>query len=213
MAAAVSQILNGIRLALLGPAVWGGFAWGDGTLLGGATKSSPYYERVLVGRKHLESNLGPPCIVLVADEGNKFVQPQGPGRNAKTPIMASKTLAFEAHCWGAANPTIFQDVYTQSEELADAVMTATRALVGTGNTRATTEKWFPSGQAGAGEMLVRLFEVDGIGIPEVKLPLDRPIDLALTDTVTAIGPNAQTAPYDDSGAMASDTSIGVTHGT
>ena len=54
-------------------------------------------------------------------------------------------------------------------------MTATRALVGTGNTRATTEKWFPSGQAGAGEMLVRLFEVDGIGIPEVKLPLDRPI--------------------------------------
>ena len=209
MAGPMSSLLNGIRLALLGPEVFGSFVWGDSSTWDDSNSTSPYKERILIGSKHEWSNLGPPCISLVADGGNSFTGPEGPGQNPQIPVIASKTVTFEAHCWGAAPATSPSDVYTQAEELADAVFTALRALAGAGNARITEEHFEQSGLAAGGIMLVRSFECRGVGIQEIQLPLERPIQPNAATMVTVVGPFGQTAPYDDSGVPATDGSIGV----
>jgi hypothetical protein len=148
--------------------------------------------------------------VLVADGGQNFSTSQGPGRNAQTPVIGSKTVTFTAHCWGSANPTIPNDVYTQAEYLADAVLTALRLLVTAGNARISSEQWVDAGLAAGGVVLQRSFECNGVGIEQIKLPLDKPIELDASRLVIAVGPIGQTAPASDSGTSTTDASIGVT---
>ena len=209
MAGPMSSLLNGIRAALLGGQEWSSFVWGDASTWGDTDSASPYKERILIGSKQLCENLGPPCITLVAGGASGFTGPEGPGQNPEVPVIGTKTVTFEAHCWGAASKTIPNDVYTQAEELADAVFTALRAVAGDGNARIAGEEFEDSGLAAGGVVLVRSFTCEGIGIEEIKLPLTRPIDLNAATMVTAVGPFGQTAPYDDSGVPATDGSIGV----
>jgi hypothetical protein len=189
----MSHVLNGIR----------------GALLGDAPTNSGYSERILIGAKNLHANLGPPCIVLIAEGGQSFTGPEGSGQDPQVPVIASKSITFSAHCWGAADPDDYTDVYTQAEYLADAVFTALRALVGAGNARIENETWPETGHDAAGVVLVRTFRADGAGVQQIQLPLDRPITLDAATMVTAVGPTGQTAPYDDSGVPATDGSIGV----
>jgi hypothetical protein len=193
MAGATTLIMNGIK----------------GALLGTDPDGSPYKDRVLIGSKALPANLGPPCIILVADGSDKFTTPEGPGQNPQTPVIGSRTVKFTAHCWGCAPDDDPFDVYSQSESLADAVFTAIRYLVGAGNARVLNENWIEAGQGAAGVMLVRSFECRGSGIQEIQLPLTRPIVPVTDAMVTCVLPVGQTAPYDDGGLPATDGSIGV----
>lgn len=169
-------------------------------ILGDTPATSPYHERVLIGSKHLESNIGSPLVVLVPMAGVNFAAPEVPGYNINPQLLRTRDMTFDAHCWGKDGKS--------AEQLADAVTTAVydatecRCFI-------DGEEWAEAGHDVSGVFLIRHFRISGLGILRVDLPLTNPITSNGDREVELIPPTTLSAPTTETDGMGTTATTAV----
>lgn len=169
-------------------------------ILGDVPATSPYNERVLVGSKHLESNIGSPLIVLVPMAGVNFGAPETPGFESNPQLLRTRDMTFDAHCWGKDGKS--------AEQLADAVTTAVydatmcRCFI-------DGEEWTEAGHDVSGVFLVRHFRISGLGILRVDLPATSPITSNGNQEVKLISPTNLSTPTTETDGMGTTATTAV----
>lgn len=169
-------------------------------ILGDTPATSPYYQRILIGSKHLESNIGSPLIVLVPMSGINFSSPEVPGYDVNPQLLRTRDIVFDAHCWGKDGKSV--------EQLADAVTTAVYDIT-MSRCFIDGEEWSEAGQDASGTFLTRHFRVSGLGIFRVDLPLTNPIVLDGYQEVKLVAPTTLAEPTTETDGMGTTVTTAV----
>ena len=143
--------------------------------------------QVYAGRK-TGNHVSPPAIFLYPVNGN-FSGPMGAGHSTNPPILHSRDLQVEAHCWSVG--------YDDAEGLETAVITAIRDVMGGANYQLLGERWEDESLNTAGVAVVLTFSMR-MGVPAARLTLAPMVGagaLTVETYATAIALSGDTIPY------------------
>jgi hypothetical protein len=153
--------------------------------------ASYYNKRILVGANNLETDMGPPRIVIVPKGGVDNQTPQYPGRNSNPSTLRTKDITFTVHIWGSTR--------NDCEYMQAGVLTACFLAVTGPTTYIDNDYWVPTGHDSAGFYLVSEFRMSGFTVPRISLPLQKPITTDYDKEVTLRSLMSVTTPaLDDS---------------